>query len=242
VPVVSDNLMLITLSHNTYMKIFSDVAYSFFSIFLPVKQSVTNNIPYYSQWESPELVDSILARRFPARADPQWTNSGATSPEDYEYWSWNICGMACLKMVLGDIFHKRYRTIDLAKEAAKYGAYIPMEKEIQGLLYAPFCKFVAQVFGLRCSYYGFMTQKVIKYELSRGNYVIASVNPKIRDQGIGKVKNKSGHLVLISGYDERLKQFHIHNPSGYFQKSQSHYWLSYVDFANFFGHKGLVIK
>src|SRR3990167_6800417 len=85
---------------------------------------VINKIPYFSQWESPKLVGKIIERKILARDDQKWKNSGAKSPEEYEYWSWNICGMACLKMILASKFSKNYKMIELAKKCEEYGAYV----------------------------------------------------------------------------------------------------------------------
>ena len=56
--------------------------------------------PFYSQWESPELVPSFLDGSLTAEQDPRWHRSGAASPAEYAYWVVKICGLACLKMIL----------------------------------------------------------------------------------------------------------------------------------------------
>lgn len=223
------------------IKFLTDFTYSLVCYLKTIKKAVKKNIPYFSQRESPQLVDDILKKRILAREDPQWARSGAASPEEYEYWCCHICGMACLKMVLADFLSKEYKTIELAKKAAFYKAYIPKRNTIDGLFYAPFCLFLAKEFDIDSDYYTFMTQKVIKYELNKNNYVIASVNQKIREGGKNISKNKNGHLVLITGYDEAIKVFYIHNPSGYYKQSQINQSLSYDEFGSFFGHRGIVI-
>lgn len=58
------------------------------------------NIPYYSQWETPSMVDSFISNDIPPSMDPNWKNSGASSAAEYEKWSRHICGAACLKMAI----------------------------------------------------------------------------------------------------------------------------------------------
>lgn len=62
--------------------------------------SLIHPVPYYAQWESPDLVPDIIAGTLSAADDPLWQKSGAASPEEYAFWSWRLCGMACLRMAL----------------------------------------------------------------------------------------------------------------------------------------------
>ena len=42
--------------------------------------------PYYSQWESAELVPRFIDGSLRPAEDPRWADSGAQTPEQYEYW------------------------------------------------------------------------------------------------------------------------------------------------------------
>lgn len=219
------------------LSLFSEVI-SFIS---PRKNYVRIDFPYCAQWESPKLVDDIIKRKINATEDPRWRRSGAKNQKDYEYWTWNICGMACLKMILVYKKIKNYPLIILAKKCASYGGYIPRENEIEGLIYQPFCTFVRKEFGLEAKIAPFLSVSRIKAELSKGNFVMVSVNPNIRDVTNETPLHKNGHLVLVIGYDESKKCLFIHNPSGYYNQSQEHYTISENDFKRFFGKRGLVI-
>ena len=60
-----------------------------------------DKVPYFSQWETPEMTLSVLAEGSAALLrDPLWRQSGAETVEDYARWAVNVCGMACLKMIL----------------------------------------------------------------------------------------------------------------------------------------------
>lgn len=61
---------------------------------------LTRPVPYYAQWESAALVPDIIGGTLSAADDPLWQRSGAASREEYAFWSWRLCGMACLRMAL----------------------------------------------------------------------------------------------------------------------------------------------
>ena len=207
-----------------------------------IQQKSSCKIPYYSQWEDCSLVDEIINSRKSARVDGHWQSSGAVSPEEYEYWSWNMCGVACLKMILKHSINKEYETVVLGKKAARYGAYKLGEKSIDGLFYQQFSKFVKDEFQLRSDFAYFMSLRRIFYELSANNYVIASVSPLIRDVNIKNVKiHTGGHLVLITGYDLKNKKICLHNPSGLYLKSQENYCIDIAEFKKYYAYRGLVV-
>src|SRR6266496_2584282 len=108
----------------------------------------THHVPYCSQWESPDLVADFLCERLAASADPLWHRSGATDREEYEFWSWRICGMACLRMALT---HWGYDTAPLVEMAGWFlaaGAYVCHHGRLEGLIYAPFAAYVTQRWGV----------------------------------------------------------------------------------------------
>ncbi|MFF9481834.1 hypothetical protein [Streptomyces sp. NPDC014733] len=57
-------------------------------------------VPYHAQGASAELVPAIIRREISAAEDPLWRAYGADSPEEYAWWSWRLCGIACLRMAL----------------------------------------------------------------------------------------------------------------------------------------------
>lgn len=202
---------------------------------------IINRIPYFSQWESRELVNDLLNRKVLAREDPKWMDSGAETSEEYEYWSWNTCGMACLKMILTRKFGGVYRTVALAKKCESYGGYKRNGEIIEGLFYQPFCKFLANEFQIRAKVFRiFLTVGRIKKEVQKGNHFLVSVNPAIKKAG-NTPKSKGGHLVLITGFDEDKRTLFLHNPSGFFGKSQENFEISEKDFKKFFAGRGILV-
>lgn len=202
---------------------------------------ILNKVPYFSQWESPELVDKIIKRKILAREDPKWKKSGAKSPEEYEYWSWNTCGMACLKMILYVKTGKEHKTIELANKCEEYGGYIQNGEKIDGLFYIPFKEFLMKELKLEAKVFRFfLTVGRIKRELKTGNYMIASVNSSIRKPD-HEPEHKGGHLVLVTGFDDTKKTLFLHNPSGFFGVSQENWEITERDFKKFFAGRGILI-
>lgn len=138
-----------------------------------------------------------------------WQDSGAASEEEYEFWRRNVCGMACLKMILKHWQGKEHRLIELAKKAAEYKAYFPDKAQyldgrhvIPGLFYKAFARFVKSEFGLKVLTTNWLSIPRIKWELSRGNLVMASV----------KTPRNKRHLVLVIGYDEDQGIIMVNDP------------------------------
>ncbi|MCL4374260.1 C39 family peptidase [Patescibacteria group bacterium] len=207
------------------------------------------NLPYYSQWESRSLVDKILNHRIKAENDPNWKNSGAKSQLEYCNWSWNGCGMACLKMILKQEKNIAFPLVTLAKIATKYGAYKINPRHfaagqylhsIDGLYYRQFLTFIKNEFNLDGKIASPLTIKEIPHYISRRFYVIASVNASIRNP-ITQPQRRGGHLVLISGYSLPDRFLYLHNPSGYYRRSQKYAKISPTDFDRFFSHRGILI-
>ena len=99
-------------------------------------------VPFFSQWETSDMTLEVLAEGADAalRRDPLWRGSGAETLDEYAVWAANICGMACLKMILatrGEIVP----TIELARQCTRYGGYVVNDGSIKGLIYAPFVSF-----------------------------------------------------------------------------------------------------
>lgn len=224
----------------------------------PQKSRVVYNMPYYSQWESNNLVNEILTEKLKAQNDPKWRGSGAKTTEEYAIWSWSGCGMACLKMILKDRLNKNYPLVELGKMCMKYGGYkdnsskyntqqlLDQGKAVpsnyfEGLFYEPFLNFIRKEFDLHGRIVKPMIIEDIIKALTDKDYVIASVNASIRDAN-STPKRKGGHLVLVTGFDLRKKLLYIHNPSGLYKESQENYPISFNDFNKFFSNRGIVIS
>ena len=198
------------------------------------------DMPYFSQWESRELVEKIVTKQIEAKDDPRWRESGAADVTEYAAWSWSCCGMACLKMILAHNQQKVIPLVVLGKQCLEYGGYkMPLETS-PGLFYKPFVHFINQRYGLHATAVGALTLTEIKQIISDGGYAMVSVTAEIRFP-FREPLRRSGHLVLVFGYDDEKQIIHLNNPSG-FKDTQEDVILSYQQFMKFFDHKGILIR
>lgn len=199
-----------------------------------------SGVPYFSQWETPGMTLPVVAGGTQALlGDPLWRHSGAATVEEYARWAVNVCGMACLKMILagrGEI----HPTLELARACTRYGGYVvnEIDASIKGLIYAPFVRFVGDRFALAAETITAVQASAIPDLLSKRRFFIASVHPSIRwpEQ---EPPAKGGHLVLVTAASPETICFH--NPSGHDAASQADVTLPLAVFDRFFANRGISI-
>ncbi|KRB23565.1 MULTISPECIES: C39 family peptidase [Mesorhizobium] len=196
-------------------------------------------VPFFSQWETPDMTLAVIADGAQAalRRDPLWRGSGADTLDEYAVWADNICGMACLKMILatrGEIVP----TIELARRCTGYGGYVVNEGSIKGLIYAPFVAFVKAEFGLEAQVMTNVATADIPAILRQSRFFIASVSSSIRWPE-REPPSKGGHLVLVTAASD--DGFRFHNPSGHTSATQENAMLAPYDFDRFFANRGIAV-
>jgi len=196
-------------------------------------------VPFFSQWETPDMTMAVLedGADVALRRDPLWQGSGAETVDEYAVWAANICGMACLKMILatrGEIVP----TIELARRCTAHGGYVVNEGSIKGLIYAPFVTFVKEAFGLRAEVMTNVATSDIPAILARSRFFIASVSSWIRWPA-REPPSKGGHLVLVTAASD--EGFRFHNPSGHDRATQANAVLAPADFDRFFANRGIAV-
>ncbi|RWM40778.1 hypothetical protein [Mesorhizobium sp.] len=200
----------------------------------------SREVPYFSQWESPSMTLPLLAEGPSAlHRDPLWRDSGAATVEDYARWAVNVCGMACLKMILaarGEI----HPTLELARACTGYGGYIVNEIDgsIKGLIYEPFVRFVGERFNLAAETMTNVDAAMMPGLFSRWRYFIASVHPGIRWPE-REPPSTGGHLVLVTAASP--SEIRFHNPSGHDRPSQADVTLPLASFDRFFARRGIAV-
>ncbi|MDX8490143.1 hypothetical protein RFN29_00990 [Mesorhizobium sp. VK22B] len=200
----------------------------------------SREVPYFSQWESPGMTLPLLAEGPSAlHRDPLWRNSGADTVEEYARWAVNVCGMACLKMILaarGEIDP----TLELARACTAYGGYVVNEIDgsIKGLIYEPFVRFARERFSLSAETMTNVDMAMVPRLLSRWRYFIASVHPAIRWPE-RQPPSKGGHLVLVTAASP--SEIRFHNPSGHDRQSQANVALPLATFDRFFARPGIAV-
>src|SRR5215475_6518098 len=107
-----------------------------------------SGLPYYSQWESAELVGRFIDGSLRSADDPRWAESGASTPQEYEYWCRKVCGLACLKMILAGRGHPVPPMMRLVEGALACGAFVPDGERVAGLIYKPFTDWVRRDYAI----------------------------------------------------------------------------------------------
>ena len=198
-----------------------------------------SRVPYFSQYESPELVPQFVAGSMSPTADPRWAASGARTPVEYGFWSGRVCGLACLRMILASRGMPVPATMRLVGQALGWKAYIPDGDRVIGLIYQPFADWVAHDYGVGVTVVPGLTMDSIRQTASPGTPVIASVHHWIRWPDRTPPRT-GGHLVLITG--AAGGGLRLHNPSGLPGSSQRDVVVTEKDFARFFAGRGMIIN
>lgn len=206
---------------------------------MPSKAPGPSPVPYYAQWESPDLVPEIIAGTRRAADDPNWQKSGADSPQEYAYWSWRLCGMACLRMVLDHWRGIAPAPVQLAQECLEAGAYVRHEDgRLDGLSYAPFAAYARARWGLFAESRPELPVEDISRQLGEGRLVMLSVHPSIRALDPAP-PHRGGHLVLaVASGPEHV---FVHNPSGFPDGSQRDARVAWADLGRFYAGRGVVL-
>jgi hypothetical protein len=196
-------------------------------------------VPYFCQWESAHLAGAIIRKELELADDPAWRASGARDIDEYVRWASHVCGMACLKMVLAAGGGPVYPTLELARRSLPYGAYVEEpEGGIKGLIYAPFVRYVAEVFGLEAQVRVDLPAFGLPALMAQADYFMASVHPWIRWPE-KQPPGKGGHLVLVTRATPDAVTFH--NPSGE-PGTQANVELPLAEFDRFFAGRGVAIR
>lgn len=201
-------------------------------------QPVHHQVPYFSQWESPQLVPLILNGAMSAAEDPLWSRSGASTPAEYEFWSWRTCGMACLRMALSYWRGIEPPTVTLAQECLDASAYVRHPDRVEGLIYAPFCSYVRNRWGLEADSCPQLPADQLAGHLGAGRLIMLSVHASVRNPET-EPPRRGGHLVLAVGVT--AEYLFIHNPSGLPGESQEFAVIPWSRLERFSAHRGIVL-
>jgi hypothetical protein len=199
---------------------------------------VVHRVPYYAQWESAGLVAEIIGGARDAADDPLWQKSGAASAAEYAFWSWRLCGVACLRMALEHWGHEVPPALVLAAECVEAGAYVRRGDRVDGLIYAPFAEYVQRRFGLFAASRPELTAQDVREHVAAGGLAMLSVHPSIRGLG-DEPPQRGGHLVLAVGVTQDAVV--IHNPSGFAGSSQQFVHVPWAGLARFSAGRGVVL-
>ncbi|MGE4351479.1 MAG: hypothetical protein AB7E52_04740 [Bdellovibrionales bacterium] len=194
--------------------------------------------PSFCQWETADLAHAIVTGKATPADDPLWALSGAVDQAEYIQWANHVCGVTCFKMIWAALSGRVFPTMELARAATYYGAYVLCDDGIKGLIYAPFVTFLREEFDIEARIETDKTSRDLPGLLHEGLYFMASVHPTIRWPEQTPPK-KGGHLVLVTAADENGITFH--NPSGHTQETRENAFVNHETFDRFFAGRGVLI-
>lgn len=197
-----------------------------------------SGVPYFSQWESPDLATRFIADAGALAEDPNWRSSGARDRDEYARWANHVCGMACVKMLIAARTGRVWPILELARGATAHGAYVESGDDIRGLIYAPCVDYLRMAHGIESEVVTGIQADDLPRLMARAAFFIASVHPWIRTPERAPPK-RGGHLVLVTAADDDGIRFH--NPSGDSPATSADVRLDLVGFDRFFAGRGLAI-
>ena len=213
--------------------------------------SFPKELPYYSQFASPELIYSYIHEDFDGRDDPRWRDYGTEDIEEYIFWCSRACGVACIKMSL-EAFTTPSQLptmIELIRQGIARGGYIVHNEQGEfvdlGWFYQPLVK-LGEDYGLRGQVCKTLTIDEICLYLANGSLVITSVSPEIGEREADMaITKRGGHLVFVHGFEwsqQGCKALLLHNPSGRFPELQANAVIPISRFSEAFAGRGFVFE
>jgi hypothetical protein len=198
-------------------------------------------IPYRSQYASPELAGDFQARRIALEEDPRWREAGAASAQEYVRWARCGCGMACLQMILAARDGEAPPLAELGRRAITYGAYEAEPARGFGpLIYSGFVDFVAAEFDLDARVAAPLALEELAAAVAGDEVVLASVSAEIRSLAQAPAR-RGGHLVLVIECSDDGNAICFHDPAGDAPGSSRAVWLELDAFARFYAERGVAV-
>jgi hypothetical protein len=198
-------------------------------------------IPYRSQYASPELAGEIAAGRVTLDQDPRWREAGARDRQEYVRWARCGCGMACLQMILAARGGPVPPLVELGRRAIAYGGYEARPARGFGpLIYAGFVEFAAAEFGLAARVAAPLPLAELLAAVAADEVVLASVSAEIRALAAEPAR-RGGHLVLVIERSADGRGLCYHDPAGDRSDNARAVWLERESFARFYAERGVAV-
>lgn len=193
---------------------------------------------YVSQFESPDLIAGIIDGTVSAEDDPRWARSGARDPQEYAFWAWRSCGVACLRSILIEHTGGSPAPVLLAREVLAAGGYVPHADGLRGLIYRPFVDYLRTRWGIAAAVRTDYAVEELVDDLHRGAWVMASVHSSIR-HAPAPPPGRGGHLVLAYAATETHVVFH--DPGAPTARTREAVRLPVAVFDRYFARRGVVV-
>ncbi|HEY4294891.1 MAG TPA: C39 family peptidase [Paraburkholderia sp.] len=197
------------------------------------------DVPYYTQWGSPDWVRHIVEQQGDPCDDPDWRRSGFADPQRYRFWAKRLCGLTCLESALDYWRIGHPPRAALLDEALRHGVYRMREDGgVDGLIYRPFAEWTAGAFGIQVDVLPQAPLEEIAARLNPATLAIVSVSSEIRYPDRPN-QRQGGHLILLHGRD--CDGVWFHNPSG-IAPQQANVYLPFATMKRFYAGRGMTLS
>jgi hypothetical protein len=194
--------------------------------------NLDHELPYHTQFASPELIEQIIYKKISALDDPRWEEFGASTPQEYLFWAWRACGVVCIKMIAEGMTETEEAPImDYIQRGMELGGYIVNNERGEfvdlGWFYHGLLALAAE-HGLEGKAIQFSNIYEIALHLADNKVVIAGMRSSAKIGGYDGVTSQGGHLVIVHGFKKengKLTAFKIHNPSGRTAALRENAWI-----------------
>ena len=204
----------------------------------------SQEVPYYAQAASRELLRPIIEEGFDPEQDPNWSCYGAANPGEYAHWVLRACGIICVKMCVEALGGSQLSVHGWIKRGLDRDGYLTVDHD--GVLEER--GWVHRVLAELIEAEGLFAQAVttdlsgILHYLSQDRLFIASVSYQLGTRD--PITFKGGHLVVVQGAElvdgEPIKIF-LNNPSGRYPDLCANAGIPAQRFQEAYTGRGIVV-
>ena len=177
---------------------------------------------------------------------------GAKNAEEFTFWAWRDCGIACVKMIL-DSHHKAEgkTMMDLTNEGINLGGYILYEDDVfvdKGWFHHSLVKLLDQ-YGVSSEMKRWQSIESVAKDVLENKHVIVSVTVpgrrSIEEDGSFNLKSggkTGGHLLLATGVKmtgQVVEGLYAHDPRA-LPNYQAHTFIPTEKFNEIFSSRTIV--
>mgnify|MGYP002734838075 CR=1 FL=1 len=162
--------------------------------------------------------------------DGEWPQNVLVSEKGADYWGESICGLACLRMIMGHFQIPVVSPYELLVEGIRLNAYCEKGWIHQGLAN------IASKYGLKAFPLAIKDGEALEELLSKKGPVIVSVTGQLPEDG-----RKGGHLIVACGrYQENgIQMIAFRDPSRWGKTNSN---VSEKRFLSSFTGRGIVFE
>ena len=179
---------------------------------------------------------------------------GAENAEEFSFWVWRNCGIACVKMILENKKKAKNKTImDLTKEGIDLGGYILYEGDTfvdKGWFHNSLVALL-QKYGVTAKSKKWQSIESVAVDILKNKFVILSVQVPVRqdiyEDGSFRLRTGGklgGHLLLATGlkmFNNKVEGVFVHDSRG-LEKYQKDTYIPAEVFNTIFSHRTVIVE